>query len=111
MRFLEKHAHPRLRQADGISNIGGSIKSPIPANVVDQIWLWDREQTRVQMRKVRRYDCPLDGEFDEVLAFVKPRGACAWSSLSSKTVFVDWEFAEQLDSHLRDWKIRRVKGA
>lgn len=39
LRFLEKHAHPQLRQGNG--GVGGaSSDSPLPGNVVDQICLW-----------------------------------------------------------------------
>lgn len=39
LRFLEKHAHPKLRQGSG--GLGASVsKSPLPGNVVDQICLW-----------------------------------------------------------------------
>ena len=39
LRFLAKHAHPKLRKA-GVS--------PIPNNIVDQIYVWDRERRRRQ---------------------------------------------------------------
>jgi len=39
LRFLEKHAHPKLRQGSG--GLGASVSnSPLPGNVVDQICLW-----------------------------------------------------------------------
>lgn len=47
LRFLQVHAHPMLR-----NNNSGEVPL-VPANVRDQILLWDRERRRVVMDEVR----------------------------------------------------------
>jgi hypothetical protein len=47
LRFLQVHAHPMLR-----NNNDGDVPL-VPANVRDQILLWDRERRRVVMDEVR----------------------------------------------------------
>lgn len=48
LRFLHVHAHPMLRDGDG---------PLVPANVRDQILLWDRERRRVVMDEVNEHCC------------------------------------------------------
>jgi hypothetical protein len=48
LRFLLVHAHPMLRS-------GG--RPLVPANVKDQLLLWDRERRRVVMDEVRVWCC------------------------------------------------------
>ena len=47
LRFLHVHAHPMLRNSNS-----GDVPL-VPANVRDQILLWDRERRRVVMDEVR----------------------------------------------------------
>jgi transcription initiation factor TFIIH subunit 4 len=94
LRFLEKHAHPKLRGTSG---------SPIPQNVEDQIWLWDRERHRLQWTEVWKIDCAA-GEFDAVKDYAEKIGALAWCSKAKGTIFVDFTSADKVQAYLRDLK-------
>lgn len=104
LRFLEKHSHPNLRAASNIVNVGSAFSSPIPANVVDQIWLWDRERSRVVLTEVYQHQCLMDGEFQAVVQFAKAKGAHAWSSEKRLTIFVDYAQAERVQKFSRQWR-------
>ena len=105
LRFLEKHAHPKLRTASAGGNAAGG-NSPIPANVVDQVWLWDRERTRVQLTEVYEHHCMLEGEFQAVLQYTKKHGAHAWSSERRRTILVNYEEAERVQKFARQWRAK-----
>ena len=94
LRFLEKHAHPKLRGTSG---------SPIPQNVEDQIWLWDRERHRLQWTEVWKIDCAA-GEFDAVKDYAEKIGALAWCSKAKGIIFVDFTSADKVQAYLRDFK-------
>jgi transcription initiation factor TFIIH subunit 4 len=95
--FLEKHAHPKLRVTGG---------SPVPSNVVDQIWLWDRERTRVSFTEVYQHECLLPGEFRAVVQYATDRGALAWSSEQRQQIFIDCAHAELVRSFARQWRAK-----
>lgn len=114
LRFLEKHAHPRLRNRSAIAPAGGG-QSPVPANVVDQIWLWDRERSRVRMTQVYQHVCTMKqpiggrgrgggGEFEAVLQYAKDRGAHVWSSAAKQTIYVDYKHAERVRAYAQHYK-------
>jgi transcription initiation factor TFIIH subunit 4 len=99
LRFLEKHAHPRLRQR-GVS--------PIPENVEDQIWLWDREQSRVTFDEVWMHQCHRKGEFEAVVEKARALKALAWKSEPAKgQVLVRFEHAEEVISFVRTWRAKQ----
>uniref|UniRef100_A0A7S1V039 General transcription factor IIH subunit 4 n=1 Tax=Grammatophora oceanica TaxID=210454 RepID=A0A7S1V039_9STRA len=104
LRFLEKHAHPKLRRAAAAS--GTSSLSPIPANVEDQVWLWDREQTRVEFDSVYEYQCHMKGEFEAVSEKARSLGALAWASdtPSKGQVLVLFEYAQEINNFVRKWR-------
>lgn len=97
LRFLEKHAHPKLRSASA---------PPIPSNVVDQIFLWDRERHRVQWDAVFMHQCLLDGEFHAVRKFTLERQAHSWSNEGRNQLFIKLAAAEQLQSFVRQWRAK-----
>lgn len=104
LRFLEKHAHPRLRtrSANATTAVGAS---PIPANVVDQIWLWDRERTRVRMTEVYQYrSTGIVGEFRAVQQYAMDRGALSWSSAATGVIYVDYKHAERVRAYAQQYK-------
>lgn len=106
LRFLEKHAHPRLRTRTANAAAGSGL-SPVPANVVDQIWLWDRERSRVCMTEVYQHVCTLkQGEFDAVLQFAKDRDAHVWNSPAKQTIYVDYQHAERVRAYAQQYKAR-----
>jgi transcription initiation factor TFIIH subunit 4 len=97
LRFLEKHAHPKLR---------GSSGSPIPQNVEDQIWLWDRELHRLQWTETWKCDCLSNGEFDAVKNYTEGIGAHTWSSKAKGSIYVDFSKAEEVQNFARQWRAR-----
>jgi transcription initiation factor TFIIH subunit 4 len=95
--FLEKHAHPKLRVAGG---------SPVPSNVVDQIWLWDRERSRVVFTEVYQHECLLPGEFRAVVQYALDRGAHAWSNEQKQQIFIDYSQADVVRNFARQWRAK-----
>jgi transcription initiation factor TFIIH subunit 4 len=108
LRFLEKHAHPKLR--DPNNNIGGGANtgSPLPSNVVDQVWLWDRERTRVTFTEVAVHQCLMPGEFGAVLDYASRGdgggGACPYSSERRQQIFVNYAYIEKIQNFVRKWR-------
>jgi transcription initiation factor TFIIH subunit 4 len=103
LRFLEKHSHPKLRQ-------GNTNASPLPGNVVDQIYLWDRERHRVTWNEVFTHQCMLPGEFYEVQDYCFRLGALAWSNEGRNQLFVKYEHAERVQTFVRQWRAKTAAG-
>lgn len=101
LRFLEKHAHPKLRTG---------TTSPIPSNVVDQVYLWDRERHRVEWNQVFVHQCVLDGEFHAVRQYTLELQAHAWSNAGRNQLFIKYPFAEQVQSFVRKWRAKTAAG-
>jgi len=97
LRFLEKHAHPRLRQGTA---------SPVPPNIVDQIFLWDRERHRVQWNEVFSHQCMLEGEFQAVKKYAESFNAHVWSSEGRNQLFLKYELAESMQTFVRKWRAK-----
>ena len=107
LRFLEKHAHPKVREA--MLQPGTSLSasdSPVPANVCDQIWLWNRERTRVGMSEVYTHQCLMAGEFQAVYQYTKDIGAHGWSSEGRKTLLIKYAAAERVQHFVRQWRAK-----
>lgn len=94
LRFLEKHAHPNRRS---------DPKGPVPSNVVDQIWLWDGEQTRVVFTEVYQHECQMTGEFQAVQKYAMDHKVHLWSSERQKQILVDYSCAERVQQFVRQW--------
>lgn len=101
LRFLEKHTHPKLRTGTA---------SPIPSNVVDQVYLWDRERHRVEWNEVFMHQCVLDGEFQAVQKYTLEHQAHAWSNAGRNQLFIKYPFAEQVQSFVRKWRAKTAAG-
>jgi transcription initiation factor TFIIH subunit 4 len=97
VRFLEKHAHPKLRM---------SGTSPVPQNIRDQIWLWDRERHRVTWAKVYAHQCLMAGEFEAVKQYAMEKNAHAWSSKADNQILVDFIKAEKVDAFAQKWRAK-----
>lgn len=95
LRFLEKHAHPKLRTG---------TTSPVPPNIVDQIFLWDRERHRVTWNEVFMHQCMLLGEFQAVKRYCLDLHAHAWSSEGRNQLFIKYEQAERVQTFVRQWR-------
>jgi transcription initiation factor TFIIH subunit 4 len=101
LRFLEKHAHPKLRQPTG--------GSTLPDNVVDQIWLWDRETGRVKFTKVYQHECLMGAEeFKAVLHHARATGALSWHSDRRQQLLLDYRYVDQMQAYARQWRARAV---
>lgn len=108
LRFLEKNAHPQLRVRNANAPAGQGL-SPVPANVVDQIWLWDRERSRVRMTEVYEHKCEgpyAKQEFQAVLEFAKDHEAHVWSSEVTHEIYVDFQHAERVRAYATHWKAK-----
>ena len=103
LRFLEKHAHPKLRSSSG--------GSPIPQNVEDQIWLWDREQSRVVWSEVWMHQCQMRGEFAAIQEFAEKIGGHAWSSEAKRQILVHYSKAEEVQAFVRKWRAKAAADA
>lgn len=101
LRFLEKHTHPKLREGTA---------PPIPSNVVDQIFLWDRERHRVEWNEVFMHQCMLDGEFQAVLDYTVNLNAHVWSSAGRNQLFIRYEYAEQVQTFIHQWRAKTAAG-
>jgi len=95
LRFLEKHAHPKLRTTNA---------SPVPSNVVDQIWLWDRERHRLQWTEVYQHQCLMPGEFRAVQQYAMDHHAHAWSSERRQEIFINYKHVERVQAFVRQWR-------
>ena len=107
LRFLEKHAHPKVREA--MLQPGTSLSqsdSPVPANVVDQIWLWDRERHRVEWTEVYSHTCLMAGEYQAVYKYTTNIKAHAWSNESRKMLLVNYAYAEKVNNFVRQWRAK-----
>ena len=112
IRFLEKHAHPKLRTTNK-SATSSTALSPVPANVVDQIWLWDKERTRVKFQEVFKHKCLMIqvGEFDAVSVFAKDRNALVWSDPSHQLLYLDYQHVDQIHQFVQGWRSRAANRA
>lgn len=109
LRFLEKHAHPKVREA--MLQPGTSLSmsdSPVPANVSDQIWLWDRERHRVKWTEVYSHQCLMAGEFQAVYQYTKELKAHAWSSEAKNQLFINYAYAERVQNYVRQWRLKKI---
>lgn len=101
LRFLEKHTHPKLRNPSNLE--------PIPANVVDQIWLWDRELSRVIFTKVYPHECLMGAEeYRAVLEHSRATGALAYSSDGRQQLLLDYAQYEGMQAFARQWRAQAV---
>lgn len=101
LRFLEKHAHPKLREGTA---------SPIPQNIIDQIFLWDQEQHRVKWDEVYVHTATMEGEFEFVVQLAKQRSLYAYSNSSKRVVMVKHKGAKFMEKKIRDWRARKAAG-
>ena len=93
-----------MRQAGNLTNLGSAVQSPIPANVVDQIWLWDRERARVSLQEVYEHKCHMPGEFAAVVQYAKEWNCHAWSSERKQMVFISYGQAGRVEKFIHQWR-------
>lgn len=103
LRFLEKHAHPKLRQGSG--GLGASVsKSPLPGNIVDQICLWDHERRRVIWNEVFMHQPMMPGEFLAVRKYAMDHGAHVWSSERRNHIYIKYNQVERIQKYSQKWR-------
>lgn len=101
LRFLERHAHPQVRK-----NKGG----PVPANIRDQIVLWNRERNRLHWTEVYLYECTVEGEFDAVKQWAVENKCFAYGSEDSGVICVNTNQEEQVQEFSESWKSGQIAG-
>jgi Transcription factor Tfb2/Transcription factor Tfb2 (p52) C-terminal domain len=101
LRFLEKHTHPQLRKPDCLE--------PIPSNVVDQIWLWDCEQSRVRYMKVYIHEVLMGrDEYRAVVQYAREIGALAYHSDSRQQLLLEYAHVQMMQAYVRQWRAQAV---
>lgn len=109
LRFLEKHTHPKLREMALQQQTTGATSTPVPANVVDQIWLWDREMARVKFQRVYQHQLRMGlPEFHAVHQYALEKGCLAWSSERRQQLFLDYRYLERIQAFVRQWRAQAV---
>ncbi|KAG7369725.1 transcription factor Tfb2 [Nitzschia inconspicua] len=101
LRFLEKHAHPKLRE---------SGTDPLPANVVDQIFLWDRERHRIRWNQVFNHQPIMPGEFQAVQKYAMELGAHGWSSEARNMIMIKYSFVDRIQNFVQKWRAKQASG-
>jgi transcription initiation factor TFIIH subunit 4 len=101
LRFLEKHTHPHLRKPDNLEHI--------PSNVVDQIWLWDRELSRVRFTKVYSHELIMGhDEYRAIVQYAREIGALQYHSDSRQQILLDYLHVHAMQSFARQWRTEAV---
>ena len=101
LRFLEKHAHPKLRE---------SGTDPLPGNVVDQIYLWDRERHCVTWNEVFIYQPTIQGEFQAVQKYTMEKGSHVWSSEERNQIMIKYPYVERVQRFGAKWRAQKAAG-
>jgi len=110
LRFLEKHAHPKLRQGSG--GLGASVSSsPLPGNIVDQICLWDRERSRVTGNNVFLHQPMMPGEFQAVQKYIRDHGFHVWSSERRNEIYIKYGPVERVQKFIQKWRAKAAAAA
>ena len=106
LRFLEKHTHPKLRE---LSATSGATGTPVPANVVDQIWLWDRETVRVVFERVYQPTLQMgSAEYHALQQYCSDKGCLAYSSERRQQLLVDYRYFERVQAFVRQWRAQHM---
>ena len=101
LRFLEKHTHPHLRKPDNLEHI--------PSNVVDQIWLWDRELSRVRFTKVYSHEVLMgNDEYRAILEYAREIGALQYHNDSRQQILIDYSHVHAMQAYARQWRTQAV---
>jgi hypothetical protein len=74
--------------------------------VVDQVWLWDRELSRVIFTQVYQHQCLMPGEFRAVQRHASEIGAHAWSSDRRQQILINYDFVENMQDFCRQWRAK-----
>lgn len=99
LRFLHVHAHPMLR-SEG--------RALVPANVRDQIMLWDRERRRVVMDEVCVHQCRDAAEFAAVGRYAKDTHGLAWGAANTNKLYIHHSKNNQVQAYIQRWRTRQI---
>jgi len=99
LRFLHVHAHPMLRS-------GGQLL--VPANVKDQILLWDRERRRVVMDEVFVHQCRDAAEFAAIGQYASDSDSLAWGAAHTNKLYIHTRNKEQVQTYIRKWRTKQL---
>mmetsp|Transcript_6253 Transcript_6253/g.9079 ORF Transcript_6253/g.9079 Transcript_6253/m.9079 type:complete len:618 (+) Transcript_6253:80-1933(+) len=100
LRFLKMHAHPKLRTGN---------QPLIPSNIEDQIILWDRERTRVQMTEIYSLQCRSKDEYKAVKQYVLDKDAFGWSNDAKNLILIKYSQAELVLGFVGRWRTRMAQ--
>jgi transcription initiation factor TFIIH subunit 4 len=101
LRFLEKHTHPHLRKPDNLE--------PIPSNIVDQIWLWDRELGRVKFTKVYAHEVLMgNDEYRAMLQHAREIGALQYHNDSRQQLLIDYTYVHTMQAFAQLWRAQAI---
>jgi Transcription factor Tfb2 len=119
IRFLEKHSHPKLRSSSTTTTKGSSkaALSTVPGNVIDQILLWDRERSRVQLTLVYAHICVFGAaeaaavqKFaaeHNITTYIGPRSAAQSKGGSNATILIDHGHVQKMEQFVQQWRAAR----
>lgn len=109
IRFLEKHTHPTLRSNSVIVQGSTPGSSPIPSNVIDQIWLWDRELHRVQFTKVYQHQCIMGiNEYNAIIQYVTDKNIYNYNNERKLLLLLDYNHIERIQAYIRQWRSQTI---
>jgi len=100
--FLKQHAHPKLRTGD---------QPLIPKNVQDQIILWERERTRLQLDEVWCYQCTSAEEFQHTRRYATDSKAYVYGNEEKHKIYVKYSHTEAVMAFLRKYRAMASKRA
>mmetsp|Transcript_10171 Transcript_10171/g.20243 ORF Transcript_10171/g.20243 Transcript_10171/m.20243 type:complete len:521 (-) Transcript_10171:26-1588(-) len=102
LRFLKMHAHPRVLEMDDI----------VPPNVEDQIWLWEKELSRVNATPCYKIQCSDRECLDEVERYAKKLNGHLFKSEKNLINYVEFKVAEAVNGYrLRYERSQALKSA
>ena len=89
LRFLKMHAHPKVVEEE----------DTVPSNVEDQIWLWEKELTRVQATPCYKIQCPDLETLNEVERYAKKLNGQLFKSERTFVNYVEFRVAESVNRY------------
>ena len=90
-------------------NVSTPGSSPIPSNVIDQIWLWDRELHRVQFTKVYQHQCIMGiNEYNAIIQYVTDKNIYNYNNERKLLLLLDYNHIERIQAYIRQWRSQTI---
>eukprot|EP00850_Spirogloea_muscicola_P013583 SM000093S24394 [mRNA] locus=s93:81908:84917:- [translate_table: standard] len=90
--YLQQHAHPKVAQRVPM----------VPENVVDQLHLWEHDQSRLQLSPAVLYeDFPKQEIYEAVLQYAADLGGLLWDDPGNRRLVVAGQHHEQMRAFIR----------